>query len=148
MPTGIVQWIVDGDTIHVATENGRILKIRLYGIDAPELSVDKRGRHQPYAEQAKTNLKSLIDGQRITYQTMDTDRYGRIVAIVYYRQNDVNLEMIKNGSAWAYPRYLDKNHLKTYEAAESRARRTKTGLWSLPDPQSPWEYKKHLHHNS
>ena len=34
---GIVQKVVDGDTIHLTDDNGKLHKVRLLGIDAPEM---------------------------------------------------------------------------------------------------------------
>ncbi len=60
---GAVSKVSDDDTLHVITEKGKYLKIKLYGCDAPE--IEKRNKQtgqitilgQPYSEEAKQALK-------------------------------------------------------------------------------------------
>ena len=52
--------IHDGDTINITTHNNKKVKIRLYGIDAPELK-------QPFGEQSQLCLEEMIKNQNISY---------------------------------------------------------------------------------
>ena len=54
--------VSDGDTIVVLTENGTKLRIRLLGIDAPEIPHGKKPG-QPYGEEARDYLDHLIGGR-------------------------------------------------------------------------------------
>jgi len=56
-PTGRVFKIVDGDTYDILI-NGKQLRIRMDGIDAPE-------RGQPYSKISKEYLGRLCDGETI-----------------------------------------------------------------------------------
>ena len=58
---GQVVKVVDGDTITVQDVMGRKHRIRLAGIDAPEMN-------QPYGLHSKNNLMSLVDGEMVTVQ--------------------------------------------------------------------------------
>ena len=72
--------IHDGDTINITTHNNKKVKIRLYGIDAPELK-------QPFGEQSQLCLEEMIKNQNISYiprnKNKSTDKYGRTVAVIF-----------------------------------------------------------------
>jgi micrococcal nuclease len=77
---GLVKHVADGDTVTVVTDEGTKLKVRLYGIDAPETAkmnhrtgvVSKPG--QPYGNEAYRALESKVLGKRVKVQIMDVDR--------------------------------------------------------------------------
>ena len=73
---GRVVGISDGDTLTLLTQNRQQVKIRLHGIDAPELG-------QAWGQRAKQALSSLTFRQIVSVQETDQDQYGRIVGIVY-----------------------------------------------------------------
>ena len=57
----------------------------------------------------------------------------------------MSLELIKAGLAWHYKRYSSDPVLAK---AEEQARRQKLGLWSMPNPIPPWEYRRwHRRHD-
>jgi len=68
--TGTVTKVSDGDTIHVTTPEHTKLKVRLYGIDAPETpKINQRTGHvnkpgQPYGNESWRALESKIMGKR------------------------------------------------------------------------------------
>ena len=70
--------VPDGDTIVVRDERGRDVRVRLYGIDAPEL-------HQRGGEQARDRLLRLVMDRTVYLVTIDRDGYGRDVAHVRTR---------------------------------------------------------------
>ena len=91
--------VIDGDTIKISNLYDKTLKVRLSGIDAPELN-------QKYGEESANHLRHLLkDGDFVIWST-GRDRYGRLLGIIKVKNVDVNLLMIKNGYAWAYRRYL------------------------------------------
>lgn len=138
---GIVRTVYDGDTILLATrESGRI-KTRLYGIDAPETArPDKPG--QPFSQAARKTLLSKIMGKRVSAEILDIDQYQRAVAVIRYAGRDINREMVAEGMAWAYRKYLQRPYASEYLAAEGRARDRRVGLWSDINPRPPWEFRQ------
>jgi endonuclease YncB( thermonuclease family) len=70
---------------------------------------------------------------------VDKDRYGRVVAEIYKGETWINLELVKRGMAWVYLQYSRDPMLL---AAESEARRARTGLWRDREPVAPWEWRK------
>ena len=146
---GTVSKVSDGDTIQVVDQLGSKVKVRLYGIDAPE--TEKRSRKtgrvskqgQPYGQEAFDALKGKIGGQRVKAEVMDIDRYRRAVSVVWLGERNINQEMVREGFAWAYRRYLDRPHASEYIGAEEQARREGRGLWRQGNPQPPWEFRRH-----
>jgi micrococcal nuclease len=91
-----VRYVIDGDTLILSRQERRI---RLWGVDAPEEG--EQGYHA-----ARNELVAISEGQRITYQQQDVDRYGRIVARVFLRDGrEINRMMIESGTAREYRRY-------------------------------------------
>ena len=105
-------------------------KVRLYGIDAPE-------KKQDYGQKSRKFLASLIAGQVVEVEPKGKDRYKRTLGIIYYKGQDINAQMVKNGYAWAYVKYS-----KIYVDQEKTARKNKLGLWQSSDPTPPWEWRK------
>ena len=145
---GVVVEVTDGDTINLKTPEGTILKVRLYGIDAPETEkysrrtgrISKAG--QPYGEEAYRALESKVLGKKAKVDIIDIDRYKRMVGIVYLDSGNINLEMVKEGWAWAYTQYLDRPYASEYIDAEKEARAKKLGIWQQRNPTPPWEFRK------
>jgi endonuclease YncB( thermonuclease family) len=147
---GIVSKVSDGDTVHVTDPKGTKVKVRLYGIDAPETEKsNKRTGHvskpgQPYGEEAYQTLYKKINRKTVKLDIMDIDQYKRSVGIVYLNGKNINQEMVAEGYAWAYRQYLDRPHASEYIQAEDQARSKRLGLWQQNNPQPPWEFRKSL----
>ena len=113
---------VDGDTLEVAGQ-----KVRLFGIDAPELdqSCDRGGRRWACGEAARKALAEIVGRQRLSCEVRDIDRYGRNVATCLAGGEDVAAIMVRQGMAIAYRRYSGR-----YVNAEAAARSDGIGLWT------------------
>jgi len=131
--TGKVVGITDGDTITVLVAE-RTIKVRLAEIDTPE-------RGQPWGSRAKQALSDKVFGKQAEVRVIDTDRYGRKVGHVWIGDRDINREMVREGHAWVYRRYLDD---KTLIDDEAHAQKNGLGLWSLPETQRvpPWDWRR------
>jgi endonuclease YncB( thermonuclease family) len=138
---GVVRAVYDGDTILLATREESRLKVRLYGIDAPETAKpDSPG--QPFGAIAKRTLMYKIMGRQVSAEIVDIDQYKRAVAVIRYGGRDINREMTAEGMAWAYRQYLQGPYASEYIGAESRARSRRAGLWRDANPQPPWEFRQ------
>lgn len=129
---GRVVGISDGDTLTVLDNRSQQHKIRLAEIDAPE-------KAQDFGERSKQHLSDLVFGKEVVVTVIDTDRYQRKVGEVTTGTISANHEQVKAGLAWVYRRYANDLRLYRYETA---AREQKLGLWSLPSPTPPWEFRK------
>lgn len=130
--TGKVVQISDGDTIQVLRD-GRAEKVRLAGIDCPELN-------QPFGQAAKRFVLQIAAQRTVTVQVVTTDRYGRTVGEVALPDGrSLNQELVRAGYAWWYRKYSDD---ATLEALEAEARGARRGLWAEMDPVPPWEWRR------
>ena len=130
--SGEVVGVTDGDTIKVI-KDGKAVRVRLYGIDCPE-------KNQAFGTKAKQFASELVFRKTVTVQVMDTDRYGRLVGVVWVGESNFNHELVKAGLAWWYKRYAKTD--RKLELYETQARINKRGLWSDPDPTPPWEFRR------
>ncbi len=101
--TGKVVGVTDGDTITILVAE-RTIKVRLAEIDTPE-------RGQPWASRAKQALSDKVYRGQAEVRIVDTDRYGRTVGHVWVGDRHINREMVREGHAWVYRKYLDDKTL-------------------------------------
>lgn len=147
---GTVVKISDGDTINVQDSMGTKVKVRLYGVDAPETdkSNKRTGRiskpGQPYGDEAWKALDAKVYRKRVKVDVMDIDRYKRAVSVVWLDGRNINKEMVAEGWAWAYRQYLDRPYASEYISLEEQARSRRLGLWQQSNPQPPWEFRRSL----
>jgi endonuclease YncB( thermonuclease family) len=127
---GRVDHVADGDTLTVTADDGRH-RIRLHEIDTPE-------HDQPWSREAREALSSKVGGKYVRVDVEALDDYGRTVGKVWLGERDINRELVREGHAWVYRKYLDDESLLADEAAARRARR---GLWSLAAPIAPWRWR-------
>ena len=129
---GRVVKVADGDTVTIVVEGAGRRKIRLYGIDTPELD-------QPWGREAGNALEEKVMDKNVFARVSGIDRYGRTIADIFIGKRNINHEMVAEGHAWAYRRYLKSRTLvKLEQAAKSRHK----GLWAVPNPVPPWEWRK------
>ena len=148
--TGTVTKVSDGDTIHLTTPEQTKLRVRLYGIDAPETAkinhrtgrVNKPG--QPYGEESWKALESKIKGKHVRLDIIDIDRYRRSVGIIWLDNRNINLEMVTEGYAEAFIEYLKVPYRSEFIEAEREARSARKGIWSLPEYERPRDFRKRL----
>ena len=135
---GRVVSVHDGDTVNVLDAGKVQHKIRLAGIDAPEL-------HQEFGRVSQRHLSAAIQGKDVVVHWTKHDKYGRIVGTILLEDHDVNLDQVRAGLAWHYKRY-EREQLPaervTYANAETEAHAAQLGLWQDANPVPPWEYRK------
>jgi micrococcal nuclease len=124
--------ITDGDTLVVKIQ-GAEMKFRLSDIDAPELD-------QPFGQEARKALESIVGNRQCVMQVVDSDSYGRTVVNLWIGDLNVNAEMIRRGMAWFYAEFARNEALYLLE---NEARDMKRGLWGLPKSKrlEPWEWR-------
>ncbi len=159
---GRVTWVSDGDTVWVQDNVGATHKVRLLGIDAPEICQD-------HGHAAKEALQQLLMGHHVTVQGQQLDDYGRLLARLYITPaasgqpsqregqevpaalpgellgakagtQDVGRWMVQRGHAWSY-RY--RNDPGPYVQDEQGARAAGLGLFAAGRAQRPRDFRRH-----
>lgn len=129
---GIEVFVLDGDTIEILSNN-HSERIRLYGIDCPEMD-------QPFGDKAKQFTSSLIAGKNVSIKPIGIDQYGRTIGIVYVDGINVNRALVENGLAWVYRKYCKESFCSEWLVLEKEARDRKIGLWSQ-EAIPPWKWR-------
>ncbi len=126
-----VERVSDGDTITTITANQTKLRIRLLGIDAPEVPHGTKPG-QPFGEDARDYLDHLIGGKTVRVDAYGPDKYKRVLAVVWDEQVNVNLLMVAMGYAEVYGGAPCQVYCQELEEAEAKARRDRVGMWAQP----------------
>lgn len=119
--TGRVVGIVDGDTVDVLIPPARRVRVRLYGVDAPESG-------EPFSQQARQFARVLMFSRDVAITGKDVDVYGRLVARVVVDGTDASEAIIAAGLACTFRQFVSDPLLDT---AQSRAREARSGFWAI-----------------
>ena len=125
-----VDRVTDGDTIVLMDRT----RVRLHGIDAPELD-------QPYGPVAAAALENMV-ALDVYLVKVDEDRYGRLVGQLYHAKKgyDINASMVCAGYAWWYERYAPDS--RVLNDCQVEAQHAPVGLWEEEDPMPPWKWRR------
>lgn len=134
---GTVTYVTDGDTLWVqADRGGPSRKIRLDGIDAPEIC-------QRHGAMARDALAQQVLGQSVRVDARRRDDYDRLLAKISLQGQDVGAWMVLQGHAWSY-RY--RHSAGPYAGQETQARTRGLGLFADPGAERPRSFR--LRHGS
>lgn len=126
-PSGVIR-VVDGDTVRVGEQT-----VRLHAIDAPEvdqLCGDAQSPAWPCGAWVKDQTVALFEGKSAQCDTVETDRYGRIVAKCFVDGRDIGETLVSAGLAFAYRQYGLDYDLEEKAAAVNRRGLHGTGVMS------------------
>ncbi len=137
----------DGDTLTIRTKSllGVTLateKVRLTGIDAPEI------KQEPWGRRAKKHLKKLVnESGGVVYIEYDFDRrdkHGRILAYLWDKKGRmINEKMIEDGYAVIYTFPPNVKYVKQLTEAQQKARQNKLGIWGKDGlKETPKDWRK------
>lgn len=135
---------VRADAVHLADGDSFRLgehRYRLYGIDAPELHQeckDADGQSWPCGIRARTELRRIIATHPLECRSVETDRFGRIVATCMAGSRDIAEEMVRAGYATASGRPGTRS---PYEDVQRQARAARRGLWAGTF-EMPYEWRR------
>lgn len=115
--------VVDGNTLEI---DGKT--ILLEGIDAPEVGQeceDEYGDPYPCGREASSALERAINLNKVRCEWDRRDVYDRIIGTCFRGLTDLNREMVRDGWAVAFPKFLG-----TYAWYERQAKDRQHGIWS------------------
>lgn len=148
---GQVSWVSDGDTLWLRPDAGQNLgqirlqkgrlKLRLHGIDAPEIC-------QAWGSEARAALQAKTTGLGVRAQLLQRDSYGRWLARIYIEsagQAELNLNawLVSQGHAWDYA--WGNSRSQRYALQQAQARTAKRGLWqdsAMGSAMPPWQFRR------
>ncbi len=119
--TILVLRAIDGDTLELSDGE----RVRLIGIDTPE-------KGEFYSKEAQDRLHELTAGKqvRLTQGLDERDKYGRLLRYVFVENTFVNLVLIEEGYARAFPYKPGEEHEEIIAKAEEKAKEQNLGVWS------------------
>ena len=102
--------VVDGDTVDAKVDLGfKIsvnLRLRLSGINTPEIRTrDKKEKEKGFI--AKQFVIDSILDKEVIIETTKQGKYGRYLAVIYYGENNINLNQELNDKKLAV-KYMEK----------------------------------------
>ena len=130
----MVTRVYDGDTFDIRGKHGERLRIRVWGLDAPE-------HGQIGVRAAKKRLEELLAAPGWRFQRQDGDRYGRHVCKVLTASGQrVEELLISEGLAWWYKQFVPwELRLKGLQREAQEARR---GIWAQAEAMPPWAFRR------
>ncbi len=137
--------VVDGDTLHLAAPDraDTVTKVRLLGVDAPEMGTHGKDRMY-FAEEATAFVERLVCDREVTVyldeRSGSRGRYGRLLAYIELTDGSfLNEELLLEGYAYADLRFRHSYYQK-YQQLEGSARSLRKGLWADVDAEQlpPW----------
>jgi micrococcal nuclease len=142
--------VVDGDTMDVRYPNGSTDRVRLLGVDTPEVSAEPQpseyegvpdsaaGREwlRAWGDRASEFARSALAGEevRIVVDTRSDVRgsYGRLLVYVHHDGELFNLALLQGGYARMYDSRFSRR--ANFSDAEAEAQSDHVGLWGFGRP--------------
>ncbi len=142
---------VDGDTLQLADEVEGTDRVRLIGVDAPELQGED-GRPEPHAEEATAFTADALEGKDVLLVPgeEETDDYGRLLAYVWTapekgllgglkrmigagRSELFNRKLLREGYAEVLTIRPNDAYADCFEAAQREAQGAGEGVWGTQE---------------
>lgn len=133
---------VDGDTVASGKD-----RVRLWGIDAPELRQKgylRDGTPVSIGEDSQRFLQGeIVNTDNVTLGDVAGQSYGRTVGPITLDGRDAGQASIRAGQSLAAPDYLadDPERRAQYVEADRLARQNRLGMHSALVPQTPAEFR-------
>ncbi|WP_224279783.1 thermonuclease family protein [Nocardioides lacusdianchii] len=132
--TGVVERVLDGDTVDVDVAKQGIVRVRLLGVDAPEIAHPGKAG-ECFGSEANAALGRLLpSGTRVRIVSDPSqdlvDVYGRWLRYLQRDGDDVGRAQIRAGAAGVLESGSSLSRTGTYRRAEQRARDQRLGMWA------------------
>ena len=126
--------VIDGDTIEVDFQ-GKLEKVRLIGVDTPEVS----GQAEPFGKEASNFTRTSLAGKhvRLEFDVQERDRFGRLLAYVWLGNSMFNEQLLREGFAQVATFPPNVKYVERFTQAQREARESKRGLWGLATAPTP-----------
>ena len=145
---GKVIKIYDGDTIAIKGDKGKMIRVQVAYIDAPDEDEITHEKQPLYGESLKA-LSGMIFNKEVIIESFGKDKFGRVEGMIFLEKMNVNVEMVRRGMAEIYepvrfkPSTFKQEYVKQLFDAENAAKSEKLGIWGHPDYISPYKFRHH-----
>lgn len=136
---GTVIKVHDGDTATLEIAQGRLLRVRFYGVDAPELATED-WPDQAFGRAAGAFMRKLLLHQRVSVRLTGERTYGREVGEIFVAERSASRELLRGGFGWWNTKYAPNNSVLA--RLEKTARMEKRGLWRDRAAIPPWQFRQ------
>jgi micrococcal nuclease len=122
--------VVDGDTIDISSSVSGRSRVRLIGMDTPEVYFGT----QPYGPEASAYAKQHLEGEEVSLEldVQKVDPYGRLLAYVYLPDGAMfNETLLEEGYAQVATFPPNMKYVDRFLEAQREARAANRGLWGL-----------------
>jgi len=137
--SGRIVDVHDGDTATLVTSDGRRIKLRFYGVDAPELATHQ-WPEQAHAREATLFMRKLILEREASVRLTGEKTYSRLVGEIFVDGHSASRELLREGLGWWNERYAVRD--SDLERLERGARQGRKGLWRAASPEAPWNFRE------
>jgi len=134
--------IVDGDTVYVRFSSGLEEKVRLIGVDAPEINHPTKGE-EPFGVESAEYAYNMLDNivAWVEFDEGERDQYGRMLAYLWLEKPEAaseaevrtkmfNARLLLDGYARQVIFQPNVKYVEHFSAFVNEARREKRGLWA------------------
>lgn len=131
--SGLVERVVDGDTLLVRFDDGSMDRVRLIGVDTPE-TVHPKKPVEYFGKEASAFTRRMVQGKVVRLEpdseTLDRDRYKRLLRYVFLPDGThLNAEILAQGYGYAYTKFPFQR-MDEFRKLANSAREKEIGLWS------------------
>ena len=132
---GRVEKVFDGDTIRVRLDSGEREVVRFLGVDTPESYARRYGYVEFLGTESSKFIQDQLSGKRVRLtagfrgDTVERDRYRRILAFVYHENRDICALLVEKGLARVYRKSPSPRHDELVKL-ETAARDAGLGIWN------------------
>lgn len=134
---GEVISVYDGDSLQIRNIKGEIVKIRVYGVDCPEIG-------QPYGDEARLMTEKVLLGRTVDVVTAQKSKsYGREVSGLLLMDDMIVLQdvLVSAGLAWVDERFCKLPVCELWKLHQRDAISNRRGLWAEKNPIPPWTWR-------
>ena len=135
--TGTVVRVADGDTVTIRFADRVERRVRLIGVDAPEMDDPREDvAFRAFLSKRFASHHLYRRDVRLTYDFSPLDEHGRVLAYLWLGEGTLfNDLVIRQGYAAAFLKYpYRKDFQKRFRAAEAEARKENRGFWRQDPP--------------
>lgn len=126
--------VVDGDTVDISPSVEGFSRVRLIGVDTPEVYFGG----QPYGAEASAFAKERLEGKEVALEldVQKRDPYNRLLAYVYLPDGGMFNEILaREGYAQVATFPPNVEYVGVFKEAQREAREGGRGLWGLSEEE-------------